>query len=83
MISVRGRASYGQITDLAYAPDSGKLFLASTMGLYVLEPGSEAFLLLPREDFGRQAISSLLITESNPSMLWVNAATGAYRYRIR
>ena len=83
VISVRGRASYGQITDLAYAPATGKLFLASTMGLYVLEPGSRAFTLLPREDFGRQAISSLLVTESNPSTLWINAATGAYRYRIR
>jgi hypothetical protein len=83
VVSVRGRTSLGDITDLAYAPATGQLFLASTWGLYVLSPGETTWQPVLDQAFSGGLVNSLLITESNPSVLWVNARDGAYRYRIR
>ncbi|MCB0044033.1 MAG: exo-alpha-sialidase [Caldilineaceae bacterium] len=75
--------SAAAITDLAYAPATGQLFLAGKRGLYVLPPAADAWEQVKGEAYSLTPLDSLLLTESNPNVLWVNAADGVYRHRIQ
>jgi photosystem II stability/assembly factor-like uncharacterized protein len=60
--------------DLAYGYN-GSLYLATDKGLYIQsEPDGVWKLPDPDDvDFGQENMKSLLITESNPTRLWINA----------
>ena len=60
--------------DLAYGYN-GNLYLATEKGLYV-QSGPDGVWKLPDPDdvdFDNEAMKSLLITESYPTRLWINA----------
>jgi hypothetical protein len=66
---IRTRTSFNDVT---YG-NNGKLYLATDFGLYVLADEAAAWERPDRDDLSTDAMKSLLITESNPRRLWINA----------
>ena len=70
------------LTDILYLP-SDDIYLATIEGLYRGKPNSGMWTLVEDGEFGVQKIDSLLVTESQPRTLWVNAEDGVYLYPVR
>ncbi len=70
------------LTDILYLP-SDDIYLATIEGLYRGKPNSGIWTLVEDGEFGVQKIESLLVTESQPRTLWVNAEDGVYLYPVR
>jgi len=64
------------LNDLAYG-QNGSLYLATQKGLYIQREPNGAWKLPDKDDvnFGLANMKSLLITESNPSRLWINSTS--------
>jgi photosystem II stability/assembly factor-like uncharacterized protein len=58
--------------DLAY-DNKGRLYLATDLGLYVQSEPNGVWKLPADVGFGADRMLSLLVTESNPRRLWINA----------
>lgn len=75
-------ASAGNLNDLTYA-FNGKLYLATTRGLYEKDLNAKAWEKTNKTAFGNENLVSLLLTDSNPNMLWINTKDeGVFIYRI-
>lgn len=72
----------GMINDLVYSSATGNLYLAAEDGLYMLADGETAWQPMNGEDFGHSVISSLVLTESEPTQLWINSEDGVFVYDI-
>jgi hypothetical protein len=70
------------LTDILYLPNDD-IYLATIEGLYRGKPGSGIWTLVEDGEFGAQRIESLLVTESQPEILWVNAEDGVYLYPVK
>ncbi len=69
-----------RITDLVFHT-SGDLYVGTAMGLFVKRYDSDSFEAVRGEDFGRPAVDSMLLTESNLRNLWLNTPNGVFIYR--
>ncbi len=70
------------LTDILFLPN-GDIYLATIEGLYRGRPDSGIWTLVEDSEFGVQQIDSLLVTESQPDRLWVDAADGVYIYAVK
>jgi hypothetical protein len=70
------------LTDILYLPN-GDIYLATIEGLYRGKPDSGIWTLVEDGEFGIQRVDSLILTESQPDRLWVNAADGVYVYPVK
>ncbi len=63
-----------EFNDLAYG-QNGSLYLATDKGLYIQKEPDGAWKLPDKGDvnFGAENMTSLLITQSNPTRLWINS----------
>lgn len=62
---------------------TGNLYLATVRGLYVLEVGSNQWKRVSGTSFGNLNLTGLLLTESNPTLLWINTLNnGVFAYRV-
>jgi photosystem II stability/assembly factor-like uncharacterized protein len=66
--------THTSFNDLTYG-HNGSLYLATSKGLYVQSEPGGAWRMPDADDvdFSDEAMHSLLITESNPTRLWINA----------
>ncbi|MCS6825904.1 MAG: hypothetical protein NZ553_04740 [Caldilinea sp.] len=63
--------------------DEGALYLATVRGLYTKSVADAAWRKVTGTSFDELPLSGLLLTESNPAMLWVNSAEdGVFVYRL-
>jgi len=75
----RGTPALNAIT---YSND-GALYLATVRGLYTKSGADVAWQKVTGTSFDELSLSGLLLTESNPSLLWVNSAeNGVFVYRL-
>jgi len=75
----RGTPALNAIT---YSND-GALYLATVRGLYTKSGTDVAWQKVTGTSFDELSLSGLLLTESNPSLLWVNSAeNGVFVYRL-
>jgi len=70
------------LADILYLPNDD-IYLATIGGLYRGRPDSGIWTLVEDGEFGVQQIDSLLVTESQPDRLWVNAEDGVYVYPVK
>lgn len=62
---------------------TGRLYLATVRGLYEKEMGGEQWKMVSGTTFGNLNLTGLLLTESNPTLLWINTLNdGVFAYRI-
>lgn len=67
---------------ITYSND-GALYLATVRGLYTKSSADVAWQKVTGTSFDELALSGLLLTESNPSLLWVNSTeNGVFVYRL-
>jgi photosystem II stability/assembly factor-like uncharacterized protein len=67
---------------ITYSND-GALYLATLRGLYTKPGADAAWKKVTGTSFDELHLSGLLLTESNPSLLWVNSAEdGVFVYRL-
>jgi len=71
------------INDMVYSSAMDRLYLATEQGLFVKDVGADAWTAVTGEDFGQQAIFSLVLTESAPTTLWLNTEEGVYTYAVK
>ena len=69
--------------DLVYSSAMDRLYLATEHGLFVKEASADAWTAVTGEDFGQQAIFSMVLTESAPTTLWLNTEDGVYTYAVK
>lgn len=74
-------AQFG-LNDIAYHP-TGRLYLASVRGLYTKVFTARNWEKVSDADFEQSNITSLLYTESHPSVLWLNTTDGVFTYSIQ
>ena len=75
-------ANASSLNDVTYAYN-GKLYLATAQGLYEKEIDGKLWNKTSSTSFGGENIVSLLVTDSNPEVLWVNTEDeGVFIYRI-
>ena len=75
-------ASAGNLNDLTYA-FNGKLYLATTRGLYEKPLTGKMWAKTNKTAFGNENLVSMLLTDSNPDTLWINTEdAGVFIYRI-
>lgn len=61
----------------------GKLYLATSRGLYEQEVANGMWKKISGTSFGNKNLVGLLLTDSNPTLLWVNTSSdGVFIYRI-
>lgn len=75
--------SGGLINDLVYSSAMDRLYLATEHGLFTKDVNADAWEAVTGEDFGQQAIFSLVLTESAPTTLWLNTEDGVYTYAVK
>ncbi len=81
-LNVGDKLDVAGLTDILYLP-KGDIYLATIEGLYRGRPDSGIWTLVEDSEFGVQPINSLLVTESQPDTLWVNAEDGVYLYPVK
>lgn len=74
-------ATFG-LNDLVYHP-TGRLYLATVRGLYSKEFDAQVWAKVAGALYDTTAITSLLYTETNPTLLWLNTEQGVYIHRIQ
>jgi hypothetical protein len=74
-------ATFG-LNDLVYHP-IGRLYLATVRGLYSKEFNAQTWDKVTGAVYDNTAITSLLYTETNPTLLWLNTEQGVYIHRIQ
>lgn len=75
-------ASAGNLNDLTYA-FNGKLYLATTRGLYEKDLAGKMWTKTSKTAFGNENLVNMLLTDSNPEALWINTEDeGVFIYRI-
>jgi hypothetical protein len=86
-LSTRGLVDFttyksGSLNALTNDADD-RLLLATSRGLYERAPGAEMWDKIGDTSYGDKNLVSLLLTESNPTLLWVNTEKdGVFVYRI-
>lgn len=71
-----------RLNDITYA-FNGKLYLATNRGLYEKDINGTIWSKVTGTSFGNEYIVNLLLTESNPTRLWVNTQDeGVFTYRV-
>ena len=68
----------GGLHDLTYDLD-GVIYLATDGGMYIQKPGENVWQFMPNKGVERRSMESLLLTETNPTQLWVNTDDGVFR----
>lgn len=61
---------------------NGDLYLATVRGLYTLSAGSSEWVKIASDSFGDVEIYNILVTDSNPNVLWLNTASGVFTYTV-
>lgn len=62
--------------------ENGTLFLGTARGLHQQLPGSDRWVFVPVDGLGSRSVNGLLVTVSNPRVLWLNSEGGVYRHGI-
>jgi photosystem II stability/assembly factor-like uncharacterized protein len=70
------------LNDLLYH-ENGRLYLATVRGLYSKEFSEQDWTKITGTSYDNVAISGLLYTETNPTVLWLNTAAGVYQYPLQ
>ena len=66
---------------MTYGP-AGELYLATDLGLFILQPDAGAWAFADVGDGALHGARRLLLTETNPGDLWVTAADGVFRVKL-
>jgi photosystem II stability/assembly factor-like uncharacterized protein len=65
------------LNDLVYHP-SGRLYLATVRGLYTREFTAQVWNKITGVGYEESNLTSLLFTETNPGLIWINSDDGVY-----
>lgn len=76
------RSHGNALNDLTYG-FNGRLYLATDIGLYEKEEAAELWLKSKETGFATARLTSLLLTETNPRILWINTDDGVFTYTVK